>query len=126
MSTIFGISGMSLQLLNTLGNVKTVTSNVKFHEDLRVLLETKKGTMIGDPNFGSNLSDLLFEPANTTTAALIRQEVAQSIETYYDNVVIDQVDVSFKSHSVQLSIYYRMYNTNIGDTVLLEFIKGDI
>ena len=114
-----------LDLLTNLGNVKTKITNQKFHEDLRVLLETKKGTTIGDPEFGSNLIDLLYEPANNTTAQLIRHEVVDTIENYYNNIVIDQVDVTFKSHSIQILIYYRIYNTNIGDTVMLEFIRGD-
>lgn len=125
MSNIYNISGISLDLLTNLGNVKTKISNQKFHEDLRVLLETKKGTTIGDPEFGSNLIDLLYEPANNTTAQLIRHEVVDTIENYYNNIVIDQVDVTFKSHSIQILIYYRIYNTNIGDTVMLEFIRGD-
>ena len=85
MSTIFGISGMSINLLNTLGNVKTTTSSQKLHEDLRVLLETKRGTLIGDPNFGSDLCDLLYEPANEVTASMIRQEIVEVIEKYYEN-----------------------------------------
>lgn len=126
MSTIFGISGISIDLLSNLGNVKSVISVKKFHEDLKVLLETKKGTMIGDPNFGSNLCDLLYEPANQYTASLIRHEVALTIERYYEQVVIDSVDVTFKAHTIQLLISYRMFNTNIKDTVMLEFIRGDI
>lgn len=126
MSTIFGISGISLQLLSTLGNVKQESSVKKFHEDIRVLLETKRGTLIGDPNFGSNLCDLLYEPANAMTAGQIRHEVATTIEKYYTNINITQVDVTYKSHTVQLSIYYRMFNSNIGDTIMLEFIRGDM
>lgn len=124
MSTIFGISGMSLQLLSTLGNVKQESSVRKFHEDIRVLLETKRGTLIGDPNFGSNLCDLLYEPANLSTASAIRQEVVTTIERFYDNVIINSVDVAFKPNTVQLSIYYKLFNSNIGDTIMLEFIRG--
>ena len=126
MSTIFGISGISTELLSGLGNVKNTTSVKKFHEDLKVLLETKRGTLIGDPDFGSNLYTLLYEPANQQTAAKIRQEIVLAIERYYEQVVIDQLDVAFKPHTVQLSIYYRMFNTNIQDTVMLEFIRGEL
>jgi phage baseplate assembly protein W len=125
MSNIYNISGISLDLLTVLGNVKTKISNQKFHEDLRVLLETKRGTTIGDPEFGSDLLDLLFEPANNTTASLIRNEVVDAISRYYENVVVEQVDVTFKAQTVQLLIYYKVFNTNIGDTIMLEFIKGD-
>ena len=126
MSTLFGISGISLSLLGVTGNVKVTTGIKKFHEDLKVLLETKKGTLIGDPNFGSDLCDLLYEPANNLTANEIRQEIAETIETYYNNVSIQSVDVTFRPHTIQLAIFYKLYNTNIKDTVMLEFIRGDI
>lgn len=123
---IYGLSGLSLDLLSVLGNAKYKTTVNKFQEDLKTLLETKKGTLIGDPAFGSNLIDLLYEPANESTAALIRQEVATTIENYYNNINITQVDVTFRTNTVKLLIYYTITNTNIGDTVMLEFISGGV
>lgn len=125
-STIYGISGISIDLINKQGGVNNTQTVRKFHEDLKILLETKKGTLIGDPSFGSNLCDLLFEPANTQTAARIRQEVAIVIERYYEQVIVDSIDVTYKSKTIQLEIAYRMFNTNIRDTVMLEFIRGDV
>lgn len=122
---IFGISGPSSQnLLTNLGGVRRLTSINKFHDNLKVLLETKKGTQIGDPAFGSNLCDLLYEPANEITAALIRQEVASTVESYYTNVTIQFVDIKFKELTIQISITYNIVNTNVGDTVMLEFIRA--
>lgn len=124
---IFGIAGASAEsTLNNLGGFRRLISNNKFHDNLKVLLETRKGTLIGDPDFGSNLYQLLFEPANEATASQIRQEVATAVEKYYPNVVIDQVDVSFRPMTIQVHIYYRILNTNIGDSVMLEFIKGEV
>ena len=124
---IFNIAGASAeQTFNNLGGFKRLIQNNKFHDNLKVLLETKKGTLIGDPDFGSNLYQLLFEPANEVTANLIRQEVAYTIENYNDNTVVEKIDVTYKSHTIQLNIRYRVLNTNVGDTIMLEFIRGDI
>ena len=126
MANIFGISGASAEsLLNSLGSFRRIVSNNKFRDNLKVLLETRKGTLIGDPEYGSNLYKLLFEPANEATGALIRQEVVNTIEKYYNNIIIDSVDVTFTKTTVQLKISYRVTNTNIGDTVMLEFIRGN-
>ena len=123
---IFGIAGASADtLLNNLGGFKRLVSNNKFQDNLKVLLETRKGTLIGDPEFGSDLYQILFEPASEATAAEIRQEVATVIEKYYTNVVIDSVDVTFKPATVQLNIFYRIMNTNIEETTMLEFIRGN-
>lgn len=123
---IFGIAGASADtLLNNLGGFRRLVSNNKFQDNLKVLLETRKGTLIGDPEFGSDLYQMLFEPASEATAAEIRQEVATVIEKYYTNVVIDSVDVTFKPTTVQLNIFYRIMNTNIEETTMLEFIRGN-
>lgn len=121
---IYELNGISLDLLTNLGNVRIKSSLEKFKEDLRMLLETKRGTLIGDPAFGSNLYQILFEPANESTAALIRQEVATTIERYYTNVSIQQIDINFKSTTVLITIFFNIINTNIGDTIMLEFIRG--
>ncbi len=123
---IYGLNGISLDLLTNLGKVRTKSSTEKFREDLRALLETQKGTLIGDPAFGSDLYRLLFEPANSATAAAIRQEVANTIEKYYNNIVINQIDVTYKVNTIQILIYYSVLNTNIGDTIMLEFIRGTV
>lgn len=123
---IFGIAGASADtLLNNLGGFRRLVSNNKFQDNLKVLLETRKGTLIGDPEFGSDLYQILFEPASEATAAEIRQEVATVIEKYYTNIVIDSVDVTFKPATVQLNIFYRIMNTNIEETTMLEFIRGN-
>lgn len=126
MSSIYNLQGISTNLLNNLGGVKISQVNNKFHENIRLLLETEKGTLIGDPDFGSNLHELLYEPANEATGALIRQEIANTIEAYYDNLVVESVDITFKTNTVQASIYYKIYNSNIGDTVMLEFLTGNV
>lgn len=124
-TNIYGLRGIDTNLLSSLGNVNIKSSMYKFQDDLKVLLETKRKTLIGDPAFGSDLVDLLYEPANETTASLIRQEVANTIEKYYKNINITQVDVTFTSHTVKLKIYYHLMSSNIDDTVMLEFIRAD-
>ena len=124
---LFKIAGSRAEsLFNSLGGFNRVVSNQKFRDDLLVLLETRKGSLIGDPEYGSNLHQLLFEPANEATANRIRMEVANTVEKYYDNFLIDRVDVTFKSHTVLLNIYYKLINSNIEDSVMLEFISGNI
>ena len=90
------------------------------------MLETRRGTLIGDPSYGSDLYELLFEPANEATAAQIRQEVASTIEEHFGNIVINSVDVAFRPYTVKLDIAYSFINTNVGDTAVIEFIRGNV
>lgn len=119
---LYGIS--SQKPINTLGGLRIISGNDKFHDDLKVLLETKRGTLIGDPNFGSNLHTLLFLPATDATAQLIRDEVATCIDKYYTNITIVSIDVYFNKYSVSMRINYSISSGSVGNTVTLEFIKG--
>lgn len=122
---MIGLSGMDSQhLINVRGGLSTITSNKKFHDDIKVLLETTKGTLVGDPEFGSNLYRYLYEPANEATASMIRQEVASAISNYYTNFTVRAVDVTFREKTILLNITYNIVNTNVGDTIVLEFIRG--
>lgn len=124
---LFGLVGPSAEaLLNNLGGWRKIVSNPKFNDNLKVLLETRKGTLIGDPSFGSDLYELLFEPANEATAAQIRQEVAHTIEEHFGNIIIESVDVTFRPFTIRLDIAYSFINTNVGDTAVIEFIRGNV
>lgn len=124
---LFRLIGPSAEsLITNLGGWRRIISNTKFNDDIRVLLETKKGTLIGDPAFGSNLHELLFEPANEATASQIRQEVAHTIESNFANVSIKYVDVAFRPQTIKVGIGYTFINTNVGDTAIIEFIRGNV
>ena len=122
---MFGLYGMDSQILiNVRGGLTVAESNRKFQDDLKILLETQKGTMIGDPEFGSNLYTYLYEPASEATASLIRTELDTVVSMYYSNFVIQSVDVYFKEKSIGLNITYSIVNSNVTESVTLEFIRG--
>lgn len=122
---MFGLYGMNSQnLINVRGGLTVAESSSKFHDDLKILLETKRGTLVGDPEFGSNLYLYLYEPANEATASLLRTEVDTVISKYYPNFVVQSVDVYFREKTVALVITYSIVNSNVTDSVTLEFIRG--
>lgn len=122
---MFGLYGMNSQnLINVRGGLTVSESSSKFHDDLKILLETKKGTLVGDPEFGSNLYLYLYEPASEATASLLRTEVDTVISKYYPNFVVQSVDVYFREKTIALVITYSIVNSNVTDSVTLEFIRG--
>jgi len=125
MSNIYDLRGISTTFLTSLGRVRLSDNVNKLEEDFKTLLETRKGTLIGDPAFGSNLVDLLFEPASESLANEMRIEIANTLESYYTNISITNIDVIFSDVSVRLAISYKVFNSNINDTVMLEFLTGN-
>ena len=63
----------------------------------RILL-TPRRSYQWDPDFGSDLHKMVFEPADSETAAKIKEEVTSRLEMYDDRATVSDVDVSFLSN----------------------------
>jgi uncharacterized protein len=68
------------------------------HEDdvrqaVRIILETGRGERVMRPDFGAGLDDFLFEPVNTTTCALLRHRVEESLHTWEPRIRIETLEV---------------------------------
>lgn len=122
---ILSLSGMPvINPITTLGNIRVVQNVEKFHNDLKVLLETEKGTMIGDPEFGSNLFKYLFLPASASTAALIREEIRTNIESNFENIIVKNINIIFEKNTATVEITYAATSEESGETIILSFIRG--
>jgi phage baseplate assembly protein W len=60
---------------------------------VRIILETGRGERLMRPDFGAGLEQFLFEPVNTTTCALIRHRVEDSLHTWEPRIRIEALDV---------------------------------
>ena len=56
------------------------------------LLFTRIGERVFQPNLGSRLLNLLFEPLDNATAALISLEIRQVLERYEPRIGVNSVD----------------------------------
>lgn len=122
---ILALTGMTvINPINSLGGIRVVQNVEKFHSDLKVLLETEKGTMIGDPEFGSNLYRYLFLPASESTASLMREEIRTCIENNFENIIVQNIDIIFENNTASVVITYAATSEESGETVILSFIRG--
>ena len=90
-----------------------------YEEDVRqavhIILGTSPGERVMRPDFGAGLRDLVFEPINTTTMALVRHRVEQALvdwEPRIDNVTV-QVTAEPELGKLRIAINYRIRATNI-------------
>ena len=60
---------------------------------LRNLFFYQRGDKKFDPNFGSSIRDLLFEPIDNVTASIMEKEIEVMVENYEPRVRIDNVFV---------------------------------
>lgn len=81
------------------------------------ILLTPKRSYIFDPEYGSNLYKLVFEPADAVTQQKINQEVINTIQRYDERATIKDVQISFlpnnKGFQVNIDVEYKGDSSNL-------------
>jgi phage baseplate assembly protein W len=81
------------------------------------ILLTPKRSYIFDPEYGSNLYKLVFEPADAVTQQKISQEVINTIQRYDERATIKDVQISFlpnnKGFQVNIDVEYKGDSSNL-------------
>lgn len=101
----------------------------EFTGDIRLLvrssiyqiLGTKQGERVMEPEFGSRVHELLFEPIDEITISLARVYTIQAIERWEPRVVLNDVEVRIAIDYGRLEIYgiYEITKQAIKDSFLV-------
>lgn len=110
-------------LFNTWGSTVTTEGNVKFEEDIKLLLETPLGSVLGNLTFGSNLYRLLYLQVNDALGTKIQEEIKKRIEDNYHDIIVTSVDVTFNKRDVAVKIGLNNSNSNVLTYIDLTFDK---
>lgn len=85
-------TGLSFPLRSNLqGNLQLSTTDRNLEESIRIILGTKLGERVYRPDFGSRLSELVFEPMNMQTLLLIRLYVQEALDMWEPRIILDGV-----------------------------------
>jgi len=75
------------------GDVLTKKDTAAIKQAVANLLYTVEGERLFDPDSGTRLNSLLFEPLSSSTAGLISQEIRQVLNRYEPRIAIDKIEV---------------------------------
>ena len=86
-------------------------------ENLRNLLQTRKGERVMQPEFGTGLHELLFEPMDTQYESKLQQAIESAVGYWLPYITIDEIDVDMTDemkdrNRANLNIKFR-----VGDTI---------
>jgi uncharacterized protein len=94
-------------------------TRAEYEEDIRqsilIILETSPGERVMRPDFGSGLRDMVFEPVNYTTIALVKQRVEQALVMWEPRIDIREVTVAVYQplrNRLDIDIRYQVRATN--------------
>ncbi|MDX8034352.1 GPW/gp25 family protein [Lentzea sp. BCCO 10_0856] len=97
------------------GSVALVGGDREIVESIRLILATAPGERPMRPEFGCAIHDLVFAPADSTTAGQIAYEVRQSLERWEPRVDVTDVVVDFAeadNGTLLIDIRYTLRTTN--------------
>ncbi|MGW6449145.1 GPW/gp25 family protein [Lentzea sp. NPDC055074] len=97
------------------GSVALVGGDREIVESIRLILATAPGERPMRPEFGCAIHDLVFAPADSTTAGQIAYEVRQSLERWEPRIELTDVVVDFAeagSGTLLIDIRYTLSTTN--------------
>ncbi len=77
--------------LNVQGSLQLSTDSPNLEESIYIILGTKLGERVYRPNFGSRLSELVFEPLNARTLMLVRIYVEEALELWEPRIILQDI-----------------------------------
>lgn len=111
---VLTLQGMSTsQVINTLGSIGVVAQHEKLQQDVRTLLLTRKGSLLGNPEYGSNLYKYLFDNSSNTNVLLINEEVKSTLKNNYNFIKDVNIESEIDGNLLYLRIDYATINTNL-------------
>jgi phage baseplate assembly protein W len=93
------------------GQMLWSSGEANVRESLRLILSTRPGERVLQPDFGCELARYLFEPNNVSTLRLIQEEVQRAITRWESRVKLVDVQVTVNAvdqRAVDIAIQYTL------------------
>ena len=106
---------MSFKFNPLSGDLITLKNENAIARAVRNIVSTTPGEKLFDPDFGSSVSEILFENVDDITAVSIRDEIRSSLTNYEPRVeLIDlEVEPNFDENQFDVLIKYRIIGVDI-------------
>lgn len=105
------------------GELKMSENEQDIKESLQILLSTRVGERIIQPDYGCDLTDYIFESLNLTTKTNIRDLVETAILYYEPRIDLQQLDFEVDDNEglVLMHLHYVIRSTNSRSNMVFPF-----
>ena len=103
---------------------KTYSTQEQAKYDLINLLLTNKGERLFNPEFGTDLRPVLFEPITEDIVPLIKNLITNSVDTYVPAIIVSDIIVKKDEdhNTISITVTYRMRVSGQSDQITVQFI----
>jgi hypothetical protein len=109
-------------------SVKTISGIRDINSSLHVLLSTRLGERVMQPEYGCNLDIMLFENMNAGMKTYVKNLVENAILDYEPRINVEKVNVDTSRENegiLLIEIDYRVRNTNTRHNYVYPFYKNE-
>jgi len=102
----------------------TYSTKDQIKSNLINLILTNKGERVFNPEFGADLKRVLFEGLTEDTNTTVQRLIADSINTFLPDVILDEVLLvpNIDNNSLSITIKYSLRISGTSDQITVEFI----
>lgn len=99
----------------TTGDIRIVEAHTDIQQSLEIILSTRPGERVLEPDFGCNLDQMLFEPLNLTLVSYMRNVVKTALLLHEPRINVNEVSIE-KDNALEgrvlISVDYTVHSTN--------------
>lgn len=116
---IYSDLDFKLRRISSSGDVNKVTNESAINQALVSLFSTTKGERLFNPNYGSNIKRLLFEPLDTLTAERLADDIKLGIRIWEPRIELTElaITVDHDDSLYKILIEYQILNTLLKGTL---------
>lgn len=104
------------QLINRQTRKFELSDDTKsINECLGILLRTRPGELLGDPNYGCHLIDRIFRYQGLLIDALIVEDIMDAVEKYEPRIIMNSTDITIAKDTNGVYIYLQYEIKDTGE-----------
>jgi phage baseplate assembly protein W len=120
--------GFPPQFDEGLSVVRMLSDANDISSSLEILLSTRPGERVMQPDYGCNLDELVFEPLTTTFKTYIKDLIATAILYFEPRIDVENIELEDTGElegRIIVSVSYRIRSTNSRFNFVYPFYKGE-
>lgn len=109
-----------------LKSVELVEDELDIEQSLKLILSTRPGERLTNPEFGCSIYEYLFEPINSTTEYFLREAIEKAVLYYEPRITLNEVHIETereKDGIVDIKLEYTIRKINVRSNIVFPFYK---
>ncbi len=129
MNTDFLGSGWNIdEMIDSDGQISMTSGEKDILQSIMIILKTKKGERVMNPDFGCGIHEYAFSVINTTNLQLFKNSIMDALIQYEPRIEVLQIDCDTRdinNGALVFNIEYKIRETNILSNLVYPFYLNE-